>query len=103
MILRQSRHSGEVVSVEKLTRRGGAGGVHMMLKTEKETIAVHLGPSWYLQPHLPIAAKDHVEVRGSRVTYHGRPTIVVAELKKGDQTLELREDDGRPLWRGKKP
>jgi hypothetical protein len=96
--------SGEVVSVEKVTRRRGAGGIHVMLKTDKETIAVHLGPSWYLQEHLPIAAKDHIEVRGSRVTSEGHPAIIAAEVKKGDQTLKLREDDGRPLWRGgKKP
>jgi hypothetical protein len=93
--------SGEVMSVEKVARRGrgSAGGIHVMLKTDKETIAVHLGPSWYLQEHLPIAAKDHIEVRGSRVTYRGHPAIIAAEVKKGDQTLKLREDDGRPLWR----
>jgi hypothetical protein len=42
--------SGEVVSVDKFTPgKRMSYGVHFTLKTEKETIPVHLGPSWYME------------------------------------------------------
>ena len=42
--------SGEVISVSQITPNKGMGaGVHMTLNTGKETISVHLGPSWYLE------------------------------------------------------
>jgi hypothetical protein len=41
--------SGEVVQVKTIPHRRGTGsGVHLMLKTAKEEIPVHLGPSFYL-------------------------------------------------------
>jgi hypothetical protein len=36
---------GEVIAVERVTPvKGMSHGVHLMLKTEKETVSVHLGP-----------------------------------------------------------
>jgi hypothetical protein len=102
--------SGEVVRVDEIRGkgwgqgRGGRGkgyGVHLVLKTASEEVAVHLGPGWYLDKHgLKIAAGDHVEVRGSRVTFEGKPAIIAAEIKKGEQSLTLRDDNGLPAWRG---
>lgn len=99
--------SGEVRSVEQIQGRGrgrggGGHGVHLILKTDKEEIAVHLGPSWYIDKQgLKLAAGDRIEVRGSRVTFEGKPAIIAAEVKKGGQSLQLRDDNGLPLWRGR--
>ena len=42
--------SGTVESVDKITpMRGMYYGIHLQLKTDKETIAVHLGPGWYIE------------------------------------------------------
>jgi len=92
--------SGEVTTVDRITpAKGMAGGVHMNVKTDKETISVHLGPSWYLENQdVKIAAKDRVEVRGSKVSFGGQPTIIAAEVKKGDEVLRLRDDAGFPVW-----
>lgn len=102
--------SGEVVSVEAIRGpgwgqskgRGGAGhGVHLILKSDKEAIAVHLGPSWYLDKHgLTLGPGDHIEVHGSRILFEGKPAIIAAEVKKGGQSLKLRDADGLPAWRG---
>lgn len=95
--------TGEVKNVQTLRgRRGGTqSGVHLVLKTASEEIPVHLGPSWYLdQQQFTVAAGDPIEVRGSRVTVHGKPAIIAAAVKKGDQRLELRDDHGVPAWRG---
>ncbi len=93
---------GEVVSVDKFTPgRRMSYGVHFTLKTEKETIPVHLGPSWYMEKQaLTIAPGDKVEVTGSRITYQGQPTIIAAEVKKGGQVLKLRDAAGVPAWAG---
>ena len=95
--------TGEVMSVESIPGKGGgrAYGVHFTLKTDKETIPVHLGPSWYInKQNIKIEAKDKVEVTGSRVTFEGKPAIIAAEVKKGDQVLKLRDQAGIPLWAG---
>ena len=94
--------SGEVVSVDKIpSRRGRSYGVHLMVKTDKETIPVHLGPGWYLdkQP-VQIKPQDPVTVTGSRMTYQGKPAIIAAEVQKGGETLKLRDQNGIPLWSG---
>jgi hypothetical protein len=92
--------SGEVTSVDRITPfKGMVGGVHMNVKTDKETISVQLGPSYYLENQdVKIAAKDKVEVKGSRISFGGKPAIIAAEVKKGDDVLKLRDDAGFPLW-----
>lgn len=94
--------SGEVQSVNRMVpRRGMGAGVHLMVKTDKETVAVHLGPAWYLdRQDTRIEKGDTVEVQGSRVTLRGKPVIIAREVKKGDQTLKLRDENGVPVWAG---
>ena len=97
--------TGDVVSVESIPGRGGGRsyGVHLTLKTDKETIPVHLGPSWYIdKQNIKIEPKDKVEVTGSRVSFEGKPTIIAAEVKKGDKVLKLRDQAGIPMWAGRR-
>jgi hypothetical protein len=92
--------SGQVVSIDKMSR-GRYQGVHLTVKTDKETIAVHLGPSWYLdQQKITFSPKDTLEITDSRVTFDGKPTIIAAEVKKGGQNLKLRDASGIPMWAG---
>jgi hypothetical protein len=94
--------SGEVISLSPITpRKGMSSGIHMNVKTDKETISVHLGPSWYLENQdVKIEPKDKVEVTGSRITFEGKPAIIAAEVRKGDEVLKLRDDNGFPVWSG---
>jgi len=94
--------SGEVISVDRITpAKGMSGGVHMNVKTDKETVSVHLGPSWYLENQdVKLEAKDKVEVKGARISFGGKPAIIAAEVKKGDEVLKLRDDAGFPVWSG---
>ena len=92
--------SGEVISIDRITpNKGMAAGIHMNVKTDKETISVHLGPSWYLENQdVKIEPKDRVEVKGAKTTFAGKPAIIAAEVKKGDDTLRLRDESGFPVW-----
>lgn len=94
--------SGEVVSADTVSGpRGRYQGLHLTLKTAAETIAVHLGPSWYLdQQKITFAPKDTVEITGSRISLEGKPVIIAGEVKKGGQTLKLRDANGIPVWAG---
>ncbi len=93
---------GEVISVETSPAPQGRGyGIHLRLKTDAETIAVHLGPKWYVEEQaLQVKAGDQIEVKGSRVTYEDQPVIVADQVTRGAETMDLRNDDGTPKWAG---
>ena len=81
--------------------KGMSTGVHLTLKTDKETVLVHLGPGWYIENQdIKIEPKDKVDVTGSRITFEGKPALIAAEVKKGDETLKLRDEGGIPIWSG---
>ena len=94
--------SGEVISMDRITPIKGMGaGIHLQLKTDKETISVHLGPAWYIERlDARIEKGNTIEVKGSRVSVAGKPAIIAAEVKKGDALLKLRDDSGIPAWAG---
>ena len=94
--------SGKVESIDKITPlKGMYYGIHLLLKTDKETISVHLGPGWYIERlDTKIEKGDIVYVKGSRVTINNKPAIIAAEIKKGENLLILRDDNGIPVWSG---
>jgi hypothetical protein len=94
--------SGRVISIEKFKpERGMSPGLHLQLKTNKEIVPVHLGPSWYIESQdTKIEAEDQVTVKGSRVTFDGSPAIIAAEVKRGEEILKLRDEHGFPAWAG---
>jgi hypothetical protein len=93
---------GEVVAVEKVTPiKGMQYGIHLLVKTDKETVSVHLGPAWFIERQdTKIEKGDRIEVKGSSVTIGGKSAIIAAEVKKGDHVLVLRDSAGVPVWSG---
>ena len=93
---------GKVVSLDQITPQKGMGyGVHLRLQTASETIAVHLGPGWYIEHQdTKIEPSDEVEIKGSRVTFDGKPALIAAEVHKGNEVLLLRDENGIPMWAG---
>jgi hypothetical protein len=94
--------TGEVVKVDRIVPlRGMSGGVHLVVKTDKGDVSVHLGPQWYLENQdVKIEPKDRVEITGSRVSVQGQAALIAARVRKGDQVLELRDAAGVPMWAG---
>jgi len=95
---------GDVVSVEKATPgRGMSYGVHLVVKSDEETLSVRLGPEWYMKDQgFTINPDDKVEIKGHRISDRGEPAIIAAEVKKGDEMLKLRDENGLPFWRGRR-
>ena len=95
--------SGVVVS---LTPPQGEAGMpylaYLTLRTETGKIKVFLGPSLYVNK-LPVKINvlDKIQVTGSKITWEGKPVILAAEVKKGEQVLKLRETNGTPVWSGR--
>jgi hypothetical protein len=94
--------TGEVVNVKKITpMKGMSNGIHLLVKTSKETISVHLGPSWFIdEQKIKINSKDKVTIIGSRITYQGNPAIIASEINKGSETIIFRDKNGYPVWSG---
>jgi hypothetical protein len=94
--------SGKVIRVGRIVPfEGMSRGVYLLLKTNKETISVHLGPAWFIENQdIKIEPQDRVEVKGSRATFRGKPIIIAIEIKKGDTILKLRDENGLPFWSG---
>lgn len=94
--------SGEVVKVERISGRGRFGGVHLLVKTDKETLPVHVGPQWYLSDRdFSFKAGDKVDVSGSRITYENKPALIADRVTRDGTILKLRDSDGIPLWSGR--
>lgn len=94
--------AGKITAIDTLTPfRGMSAGIHAMVKTDKETISVHLGPAWFLEnQEMDLAVNDAIEIKGSRVVFNKEPVIIAAELKKNNSVLKLRDDQGLPVWNG---
>jgi hypothetical protein len=98
---------GTVESVDTVAGAGGRGrhalgGTHLTVKTEKEALAVHVGPTAYLtEKGITLAKGDTLEILGSRVMIDKEPVVIARQIKKGDNTWTLRDASGRPLWSGR--
>jgi hypothetical protein len=102
--------SGEVIEVYQATsRQGYKSGLHLLVKANEETIDVHLGPISYIEgQNFNFEPGDALEIKGDlargearsdRFTDSPMPTMTAIEVKKGNDTLTLRDDDGFPMWR----
>ena len=92
--------NGEIISLDSFPSRQGFSGTHLMVQTDKETIEIHLAPSWFLaERDFELTPQDKITVIGSRIDIDGQEAIIAREIKKGDRTLILRNRDGFPVWR----
>lgn len=77
-----------------------ATGVRLKLGGDDGPVSVDLAPGWYLdQKGLHFATNERVRIRGSRV----HNAIVAQEITAGGRVIQLRDSQGRPLWRPKPP
>ena len=90
---------GTVKSIDVIKTKGMAEGIHVTLATATANLPVHLGPAWYIDHQdLKLAVGDKVTIRGSRITYEGKPALIAAEVTRGQDVMVLRNDQGFPRW-----
>lgn len=93
--------SGLVIEVyqtpEKLDQTAGS---HILLRTNRDMLDVHLGPEWYVdQQNFKIEPGDVLDIKGEPFTKDGTPALIAFEVKQGNNILILRDEEGLPLWR----
>ena len=92
---------GTVEAINQLEGARGWAGTHLQLKTEKEPLDVHVGPSWFLTKNgVTFSKGDHIEVVGSKVKFGETDALLAREITKGDKKLVMRNEKGFPLWSG---
>lgn len=91
---------GKVNSIDYVTPYNTTSrGVVMTVNTGQDLIPVHLGPAWFIASQdQTIDPGDRVEVTGSLITYQEKPVMIAGQVVKGDETLKLRAENGRPMW-----
>jgi hypothetical protein len=74
-------------------------GVHLLIKSQNEMFEVHLGPAAFLaEKNATFEEGDTVAVIGWGLPRSERFFVIAREVKKGDQVLTLRNEQGVPLW-----
>jgi hypothetical protein len=75
----------------------------LTLKTEHGNIEVYLGPPSYVtEQKFTLQKGDTLEVKGFKVLHKDKPAFLAAKVKKNDQTLNLLDEQGSPLWKQQK-
>lgn len=93
------REKGTVEDVREVTGNQGWTGMHILLKTDKEDLDVHLGPTAFIADSgFTFAQGDHIEVVGSRVKVGATDALLAREVQKDGKTLVLRDANGIPKW-----
>lgn len=71
----------------------------LLLKTENGRVIILLGPTGYFIKHnFQIKAGDTLKVTGTRLSQEQVPVIQAREVKNHQQQLQLRDNNGLPLW-----
>ena len=91
---------GIVEDFHESKARGDHPGLHLVVKTETETVEVHACPVRFMSElEFTIVKGDEVTVVGSRPQADG--VLVAREVTKGQTSLILRDKNGEPVWTGR--
>jgi len=91
---------GVVEDIHESKTRGDHPGLHLIVKTETETVEVHACPVRFMSElEFTIDKGDEVTVVGSRP--EAGAIVVAREITKGQTSLILRDKTGEPVWTGR--
>jgi len=94
---------GEVVGVDRTAPADALGtNVRLVLRPQgAEPITVELAPGWYLEEKgLAFSSNERLRVRGQRAAASdGGHTMVAWEIQTAQGSWQLRDEQGRPIWR----
>ena len=76
------------------------GATHFTLEANGTTYEAHVGPTCYLlEKGWEIMKGDSLEITGAVLPYRGEGKgLVVREIRRGEERLLLRDENGVPLW-----
>lgn len=94
--------SGHVMGVDQIPiEHYNDSTIHLRVTTdENRDVDLELGPGWYITERgLVFEPHQQIQFRGQKNP--AGDTFVAHQLRHGQQTIELRNDDGTPKWPAK--
>lgn len=75
-------------------------GLSLQIVTDEgKMMTVHVGPYPYVERQNTIFHPgDKVTIIGSPASWNGRDVVLASQIKVGDKTVDLRSNEGKPLW-----
>jgi hypothetical protein len=75
-------------------------GIHLTLKSDTDTILVHVAPEKFLKEmDTEFAKGDQVEVLGCKIKAEdGTDELLARQIVKSGNQLLLRDKKGTPIW-----
>lgn len=92
---------GTIKKIDAFTpQKDAQPGLRLRVKTDDgRTVTVYAGPQQhYLQQKIRFHKGDQVTVTGSKTSVDGKNVCMATQIKKGEQTFEIRNSQGKPLW-----
>lgn len=98
----QVKVQGVIESIQQVP--GEFEGVHLVIRTSKGPVLVHVAPADFLQQiGTNFNVGDQVEVLGAKAADSQEEQVLAREITVGANTLTLRDGKGVPVWVGWKP
>jgi len=73
--------------------------VHLVMKNGDETVDIYLCPKSFMDDMgVTFTKGDEIAFTGSKVKQGGADIVLAREVVKGQDTLTLRDDKGKPVW-----
>ncbi|HLW55002.1 MAG TPA: hypothetical protein VKW06_19370 [Candidatus Angelobacter sp.] len=74
-------------------------GTHLLVKTDKGTLEVALGPSQFLTDQkLDLNKGDQVQIVGANANTRTGEMFIARQITSGGKTVTLRDGKGVPAW-----
>ena len=90
---------GPIQEVKLVDTPSGVQGTRLMLKQGQQMVEVYAGPApFFTRQAMTFAKGEAVEVTGSKVQIKGAPALLARQIKKGDKTVVVRDEAGKPAW-----
>jgi len=73
--------------------------VHLVMKNGDDTVDIYLCPKSFMDDMgVTFTKGEEIAFTGSKVKQGGADMVLAREVVKGQDTLTLRDDKGRPVW-----
>ena len=92
---------GTIKNIDSFTpQKDAQAGLRLRVKTaDGRTVTVYAGPQQhYLQQKIRFHKGDPITVTGSKTSVDGKSVCMATQIKKGEETFEIRNSQGKPLW-----
>jgi hypothetical protein len=97
---------GEVLGVDRQSPgRELSEGLTVRLRAGGDApVLVQLAPGWYLDEHgIGYGPSERLTVRGKRARGPDGQILIATEIRSGERWIQVRDEEGRPLWRSPTP